>query len=78
MAHREPATDAFNKPAATQSYRCACCQGIIESLSSETVPSGLYLRLSLVSDECELICNDCTARLVEENRSRARPAERRR
>ena len=52
-------------------YRCACCEGIIENLSSETIPSGLDLRLALGSDECELICNDCTARLVEANPARS-------
>jgi hypothetical protein len=56
-------------------YQCACCEGIIENLSGEAIPTGLNLQLGMISDECVLICNACTSRLVEENK--ARPVVRR-
>ena len=46
-------------------YRCWCCDGVIENLSEETVPSGIDLKLGLVAYECALICNACTTRLIE-------------
>jgi hypothetical protein len=55
-------------------HRCMCCGMMIENLSDETTSTtsiGLDLKLGLVSDECALICNDCTARLVE---AKARPS----
>jgi len=77
MAHHQVAAGVPSQQIVGEhEYRCACCEGIIENLSSEAVPSGLDLRLALGSDECVLVCNDCTARLVEANP--ARPAARRR
>ena len=46
-------------------YRCSCCDGVIENLSEETIPVGLDLKLGLVADECALICNACTTRLIK-------------
>jgi len=51
-------------------HRCMCCDRIIENLSDETISIGLDLKLGLVSDECSLICNDCTARLISDNQAR--------
>jgi hypothetical protein len=45
--------------------RCLCCEGVISDLSDQAGAVGLDLRLGLVSDECALICNDCTAKLIE-------------
>jgi hypothetical protein len=38
----------------------------------EALPGGLDLKLDFICDECVLICNACTSRLVEANR--AQPA----
>ncbi|MBV9562212.1 MAG: hypothetical protein JOY90_17465 [Bradyrhizobium sp.] len=48
----------------SQHYRCACCDGVIEIGADRDVAIGLSLPLGLVSDECALICNGCTARLI--------------
>jgi hypothetical protein len=45
-----------------------CCNGVIANVPDEAFSIRLDLRLGLVSDECALICNDCTARLVEARR----------
>jgi hypothetical protein len=55
-------------------HRCMCCGKIVENLSDDTISIGLNLELGLVSDECALICNDCTARLVEARKLQARPS----
>jgi hypothetical protein len=58
-------------------HRCMCCGGVIANLSEETIPVGLDLKLGLVTDECALICNACTTRLIEARRLQA-PSPRRR
>jgi hypothetical protein len=40
-------------------------------LSDQAGAVGLDLRLGLASDECALICNDCTARLIEARAAQA-------
>jgi len=45
--------------------RCLCCDGVISDLSEQAAAVGLDLKLGLVSDECALICNACTAQLIE-------------
>jgi hypothetical protein len=45
--------------------RCLCCEGLIAAISDQDTAVGLDLKLGLVSDECALICNGCTARLIE-------------
>ena len=45
--------------------RCLCCDGVIAGGSDQAASVGLDLSLGLVSDECALICNDCTTRLIE-------------
>jgi hypothetical protein len=74
MVHRETATAQQVVP--EPQYRCACCEGIIENLSNKAIPSGLDLKLGYFSDECVLICNACTSRLIEANS--ARPTHHRR
>ena len=59
-------------------HRCMCCERIIENLSAEAMSIGLDLKLGLVSDECALICNDCTGRLIEAQNLRGPQANRRR
>jgi hypothetical protein len=49
-------------------HRCMCCGGVIANFPEEAFSIGLDLKLGLVSDECALICNDCTAKLVEARR----------
>ncbi len=61
---------------AEQVYRCACCEGVIENIAEDSIPSGLDLRLALVSDECALVCNACTERLIEANRLNVSAANR--
>lgn len=45
--------------------RCLSCNGVIEGLGDQDLGIGLNIRLGLVSDECALICNECTAKLIE-------------
>ena len=74
MVHRE--TVSAQQVVPEPQYQCACCEGIIENLSGEAIPSGLDLKLGFFADECVLICNACTSRLIEANS--ARPAHQRR
>ena len=55
-------------------YRCICCDGVIANLSEESIPTGLDLKLGLVADECALICNACTTRLIEAQKLQAPPS----
>ncbi|MCP4615067.1 MAG: hypothetical protein GY844_01395 [Bradyrhizobium sp.] len=73
MAHREAVTGTpAHQVVPEPQYQCACCEGFIENLSSETIPSGLEPKLSFFADECVLICNACTSRLIEANSARRR------
>jgi len=45
--------------------RCLSCNGIIDGLADQDLGIGLNIKLGLVSDECALICNACTAKLIE-------------
>ena len=47
------------------SPRCLSCNGVIEGLAGQDLGIGLNIKLGLVSDECALICNACTAKLIE-------------
>jgi len=72
MAHREAVTGYSGQHVVPEpQYQCACCEGIIENLSGETIPSGLDLKLNFIADECLLICNACTSRLVEAKKAMA-------
>jgi len=79
MARHTAATDVPNQQASSdEQHRCMCCNGVIENLSDETISIGLDLKLGLVSDECALICNDCTAKLAEARMLQQRSANGRR
>lgn len=45
--------------------KCLSCNGIIAGLADQDLGIGLNIKLGLVSDECALICNACTAKLIE-------------
>lgn len=76
MTHRQAVTGVPGQQALSEpQYQCAVCEGIIENLSDEALPSGLDPRIGFFSDECVLICNACTSQLVQANA--ARLAERR-
>ena len=51
-------------PPSGAQHRCLCCGGIIEIPPDQDLSVGLNLTLGLVSDECALICDDCTTRLI--------------
>ena len=44
--------------------RCVCCAGVIEISPDQDMSLGLSVALGLVSDECALICDSCTSRLI--------------
>jgi hypothetical protein len=44
--------------------RCISCGGVVDMPQDQDLGLGLNLRLGLVSDECALICDGCTANLV--------------
>ena len=78
MAHRATTVEtAENKAIRQAQYRCLCCDGVIADLSEDTLPLGLDLRLGLVADECALICDACTRRLIEARALQAPPTGRR-
>ena len=73
MAHRATTVETVEHKAIPDAqYRCLCCDGVIANLSEDTIPVGLDLKLGLVADECALICNACTTRLIEARRLQAR------
>jgi len=55
-----------------------CCNGIITGLVDQDLSIGLNLKLGLVSDECDHICNQCTAKLIERRPAEVTPVTRRR
>ena len=57
--------DLANQSASDTRHRCSCCDRIIPLLPDEDLAVGLDVKLGLVSDECALICNACTASLIE-------------
>ncbi len=58
--------------------RCLSCNGIIAGLADQDLGIGLDIKLGLVSDECALICNACTAKLIETGPPAGRSVTRRR
>ena len=58
--------------------RCLSCNGIIAGLADQDLGIGLNIKLGLVSDECALICNACTAKLIEMRPPAGMPVTRRR
>lgn len=57
--------------------RCVCCAGVIEVSPDQDMSLGLNVALGLVSDECALICDGCTSRLIAA-REASKPLARRR
>ena len=57
--------DLANQNASDTQHRCSCCDRVIPLLPDEDFAVGLNVELGLVSDECALICNACTASLIE-------------
>jgi hypothetical protein len=56
-----------NDTAATvpnRQLRCVCCDGEIQISPERDTSLGLNLALGLVSDECALVCDGCTSRLI--------------
>lgn len=45
--------------------RCSSCNGIIAGLADQDLGIGLNIELGLVSDECALVCDECTAKLID-------------
>jgi hypothetical protein len=62
---RHDLSEATADPHADTQYRCLSCNGIIPGLADQDLAIGLNIKLGLVSDECALICNECTAKLIE-------------
>ena len=69
--HKKIANLIVEAPAVERQPRCQCCDGVLSDVSERATAVGLNLSLGLVSDECALICNDCTAKLIEARASRA-------
>jgi hypothetical protein len=72
---REAAGSEAMAPEFGRLPRCACCNGVIEKLHDQDIALGLNLALGLVSDECALICDGCTSKLIlarQEQKSSAR------
>jgi hypothetical protein len=46
-------------------YRCMSCNGIIAGVADQDLAPGLDIKLGMVSDECGLVCNECTTKLIE-------------
>jgi hypothetical protein len=46
-------------------HRCVYCDRVIPALADEDLAVGLDAKLGLVSDECALVCDACTAKLIE-------------
>jgi hypothetical protein len=63
---RESAADNIIAPSLGTPSRCICCGGTIEIAPDEDISVGLNLALGLVSDECALLCDGCTSRLIAE------------
>ena len=73
----ETTGDTATTVAASTRSICVCCAGAIETSLDQDMSLGLNIALGLVSDECALICDSCTARLISA-RAATKPATRRR
>ena len=58
--------------------RCVCCAGAIEISPDQDMSLGLNAALGLVSDECALICDSCTSRLISAREATKPPGRGRR
>ncbi len=66
MMERELASD----------HQCVCCGGIIDGLADDAAIE-FDARVGLFTDECALVCNDCTASLIAAAARRRQEAVRR-
>jgi hypothetical protein len=57
--------DPVDRSASDTQHRCLYCDRVIPALADEDLAVGFDSRLGLVSDECALVCNECTAKLIE-------------
>jgi hypothetical protein len=76
--HVAPAPGAADERWVEAPHRCLSCNGIIAGQAEQDLGMGLNLGLGLVSDECALICNECTAKLIEPRPAAGIPVTRRR
>jgi hypothetical protein len=76
--HVAPASGAVDERWVEAPHRCLSCNGTIAEQAEQDHGIGLNLRLGLVSDECALICNECTAKLIEPRPAGGIPVTRRR
>ena len=76
--HAAPAHGAADERWEDAQPRCLSCNGIIAGLADQDLGIGLNIKLGLVSDECALICNACTAKLIETRPPAGMPVTRRR
>ena len=76
MTSENASREAIAVPPSTQ-HRCICCGGTIEMPPGQDLSLGLSLSLGLVSDECALICDGCTSRLIEARRAQKFVTQRR-
>jgi hypothetical protein len=76
--HTASARDAAVERWVEAPHRCLSCNGIIAEQAEQDLGIGLDLGLGLVSDECALICNECTAKLIEPRATAGIPVARRR
>jgi len=63
--HAAPAQGAVDRWEDFQ-RRCLSCNGFIAGLADQDLGIGLNIKLGLVSDECALVCNACTAKLIRQ------------
>jgi hypothetical protein len=70
--------DLADQGASDMLHRCSYCDHVIPALADEDLAAGLDVKLGLVSDECALICNECTANLIETRMREAAVPDRRR
>lgn len=65
MIHDAPAARDAEQGASDTQHRCLYCDRVIPALPDADLAVGLDAKLGLVSDECALVCDECTARLIE-------------
>ena len=78
IRHIALANEAIDDDRAEAQYRCLNCDGVIAGLAEQDLGLGLNIKLGLVSDQCALVCNDCTAKLIAARSARAAPNAQRR
>ena len=62
---RDAPVAAADRGASDTQHRCLYCDRVILTRPDVDLAVGLDSKLGLVSDECALVCNECTAKLIE-------------